>query len=74
MWEWACEGACADCGWVVGQRALRPQAEELAALAQEWVAERGDWFGALSNRLRATPAAAKVAAVARRVTTWVTMR
>jgi len=27
---------------VVGQRALRPQEEELAALAQEKVVERGD--------------------------------
>mmetsp|Transcript_70599 Transcript_70599/g.142158 ORF Transcript_70599/g.142158 Transcript_70599/m.142158 type:complete len:82 (-) Transcript_70599:232-477(-) len=32
---------------VVGQRALRPQAEELAALAQKWVAKRSDWLGAL---------------------------
>jgi len=33
-------------GVVVGQRALRPRAEERASLVQERVMEQSDWLGA----------------------------
>jgi hypothetical protein len=67
-------GACADCG--SGRRAARAEARanERVTLVQEQVAENADWLGACGDRSRATPTAAKVAAVARRVTTWVTTR
>jgi hypothetical protein len=34
-------------GEVVGQRALRPRAEERTFLAQERVTEQGDWLSVL---------------------------